>query len=173
METLDNETIELRVRELASRDGLIVQHARASLAGYGRSAVPALLRALNDENDQSRWEAARVLGEIRDPATAPALVKVLTDQNFVVRWIASEAVDALGHSGVVPLLNALETQPDSTWLRRGAYRILGAQTGGNLNETLDPVMKALEGINPMLEVPIACVNTLHALIEEPQVLADE
>ncbi len=172
METLDNENIELRIRELASRDVLIVQQARESLTGCGRPAVPALLRALNDEDDQIRWEAARVLGEIGDPATAPALVKTLTDQNFVVRWIASEAIDALGHTGVVPLLNALETQPDSLWLRRGAHRILRVQARGKLGEILDPVMKALEGMEPVLEVPIACVNALHALTQEPQILAD-
>ncbi len=173
METQDNETIELRVSELASRDVLIVQRARESLVAYGGSAVSALLRALNHENDQIRWEAARVLSEIRDPATAPALVKALTDQNFVVRWIASEAIDRLGHAGLVPLLNALEVRPESVWLRRGAHRILRVQARGKLGEILDPVMKALEGIEPTLEVPIACVNALHALAEESETRAKE
>ena len=168
METLTSEKIGACIGELTSQDVLTVQQAHESLVGYGRSAVPALLRALDSKNEQTRWEAARVLGEIGDPIAAPALVKALTDQNFVVRWISSEALVQLGHGGLAPLLSALENHSESVWLRRGAHRVLRVLATGKMAKSLDAVMNALESIEPTLDVPIACANALHRLAAEPQ-----
>ncbi len=166
MENL-GERITTLIDELASHDVLKLQHARESLVAVGKPAVPALLHAMQDPNDQVRWEAVRVLSEIRDPTSASALVQALTDQNFVVRWLASEALTSLGRWALTPLLNALIERPDSVWLRRGAHRVLRVQSRGPLSKVLDPVIKALEDIEPTLEVPIAATKALHGLEKEP------
>ena len=163
LQTLGDERIRTLVRELASRDVLTMQRARESLITLGKTALPELLQAANDPNDQVRWEAIRVLGEIRDSSTAPALVEALTDQNFVVRWIASEALASMGRRALIPLLRKLVEHPESVWLRRGTHRVLRVESRGELAKILDPVVRALEGIQPTLQVPFAAINALHEL----------
>lgn len=164
-ESPDRPTIETRIEQLASHDVLIVQPAREALVTWAGAAVPALLRALHNNDAQIRWEAARVLGEIGDPASAPALVNALMDDDFVVRWIASEALTHLGATSLVPLLRALETNSSSVWLRKGAHRVLRVQASGQLAPALDPVLRALDDVEPALAVPIACAHALDALAQ--------
>lgn len=173
METWDDERIKTLIEDLASRDILILQRARESLVALGKTAVPTLLQAAHDSNDQVRWEAMRVLGEIHDLATAPALVQALTDENFVVRWIASEALASMGRQALIPLLYELVERPDDVWLRRGVHRVLGTLSRGDLTKLLNPVIKVLEDIEPSLQVPIAAINALHGLETELETLIEE
>ena len=62
---------------LADKDGLERQKARNSLVEIGTAAVPGLITALNDNQQQVRWEAAKTLTEIADPTAADAPSKRL------------------------------------------------------------------------------------------------
>lgn len=152
--------IDSLVAQLRDTDGLIRRGARRRLVDIGRAAVPALEQGLTNPLDHARWEAAKALCEIHAPQAAPALVQRLEDDNFSVRWLAAEALIGLGDYAIVPLLKQLVRRPDSVWLRQGAHHILRASGGGRIDSPLYPVVKALEGVEPILETPVAAESAL-------------
>lgn len=109
------------IAALSDADAVERQKARAALVEIGADAVPSLIQLLSDPRIHSRWEAAKTLGQIRDPQAAPVLVAALEDQDFDVRWLAAEGLIALRCAGLRPLLRALIQHPDSEWLREGAH----------------------------------------------------
>jgi HEAT repeat protein len=130
---------------LSSSDDLARTRACESLIALGTPAVPLLVEALKDSNSLGRWEAAKALSEIGDVAAAPALVEALEDEEFEVRWRAAEALTKMGINGLRPLLQALIRDADSVSLREAAHHILHNVAGGELKNSLLPVLIALEG----------------------------
>jgi HEAT repeat protein len=151
------------VADLASQDELVRTDARQSLVNIRGPAVSPLIEALRDPRRQVRWEAAKALGEIANPTAAPSLVRALRDTEFSVRWLAAEGLIALGSEGLSPLLRALIERSDSVWLRQGAHHVLHDLARGDLREILQPVVAALQGIEPSLEAPRAARTALDAL----------
>jgi HEAT repeat protein len=161
----DRETISSLIADLSRKDGVVRESARQSLVAIGTPAVALLIEALVHPKESVRWEAAKALGEIRNPAAAPALVAALEDKVFDVRWLAAEGLIALRGEGLVPLLEALTERPDSLWLRDGVHYVLREVSAGELNEVLRPVRAALDGIEPSVEVPFAAKTALNKLME--------
>ncbi len=153
------------VAGLQDRDGLVRRRARQSLVEMGDMAVPVLLEQLTAKQDYTRWEAAKALCEIQAPEAVPALIERLDDENFSIRWLAAEALASLGQDSLVPLLQALERHSDSIWLRRGAHHVFRTlvKKDTNLHPLLDPVIEALDGIEPVLEAPIAAERALEVV----------
>jgi HEAT repeat protein len=156
-------TISSLITDLASQSALVRTNARQSLVAMGGPAVAPLIEALADPKRQVRWEAAKALSQIADPAAAPALARALRDRGFGVRWLAAEGLIALGSKGLVPLLRALIDHSDSVWLRQGAHHVLHDLAKGILKDLVQPVLAALEGVEPSLEVPVAAETALRAL----------
>lgn len=148
---------------LHSGDSVIRRNGRQSLIKIGRPAVPSLISALKDPNDNVRWEAAKALGEIRDPAAAEALVDALEDKSFGVRWLAGDALTALGRRSVVPLLQALVRRSNSVWLREGASRVLGGLRSEAMRQRLAPAAAALGGPAPAEELPLVAQEILNKI----------
>jgi HEAT repeat protein len=163
MNESDPVTIGALIADLGVKDGLVRERARQSLVAIGGPAVDPLIEALADRNKHMRWEAAKALGQIADPASAPALVSILEDEVFDVRWLAAEGLIALGREALVPLLQALMEHPDSLWLREGAHHVLRELSGGGLKEVLRPLLAALDDVEPSVEVPLAVERALDAL----------
>ncbi len=157
------ETIDSLVEKLSSSDGLKRQSARQELAFIGSPAIPALLKALQSPNERVRWEAAKALGEIRDPLAAPGLVQALEDEEPAVRWLAASALIALGRASLPSLLQALEGHSASVAMREGAHRVLHALIRDGRAPDAVPVLEALEDIEPAVEVPIAAYNVLQKI----------
>jgi HEAT repeat protein len=153
------------VAELSKKDGAVRERARQQLVAIGAPSVTYLVEALENRNELLRWEAAKALGEIGNPAAAPALVAALEDEVFDVRWLAAEGLIALRGGGLVPLLSALVERPDSLWLREGAHHVLHDVSRGRLEEVLRPVVAALDDIEPSVEVPFAAKTVLKGLME--------
>jgi HEAT repeat protein len=156
-------TIKSLVAALASKDGVVRAKARRQLVAYrGRSVVP-LIKTLSNENDWVRWEAAKALSQIANPASIQALLEALSDERFEVRWLAAEGLIRIGRKAVVPLLERLVEHSDSYWLREGIHHVLHDMNRGNLDKTLRPVLTALEGTEPWLEAPLAARGALDVL----------
>jgi aminopeptidase N len=159
-------TVDRLISMLSSSDGLKRQDAREQLVGIGGPAVDALIEVLQSTNDNARWEAAKALGEIRDPRAAPGLVDALEDRESAVRWLAAKGLIALGRRAVIPLLEALEGEADSVWMREGARHVLHSLIRDGVAEEAEPVLAALEDIEPSIETPMAAHNALEALRAE-------
>jgi len=81
------------INQLGDRESYVRDSAVTSLAQIGPSAVPLLIRAVEEANWVVRQEAARALGEIGDRQAVGPLIAALTDKN---QWIRQSAAKALG-----------------------------------------------------------------------------
>jgi HEAT repeat protein len=151
------------IADLASQDGIIRIKARRQLVAYRKRSVAPLIKTLSSENHWVRWEAAKALSQIANPASIQALLEALTDKEFDVRWLAAEGLIRIGRKVVVPLLETLVDHSDSLWLREGIHHVLHDMNRGNLDKTLRPVLTALEGTEPSLEAPLAARGALNVL----------
>jgi len=151
------------VKEFASSSAIDREIAREALVAIGKPAVQALVEALSNPDDQVRWEAAKALNCIADPAAVPALVTALGDERAGVRWLAAEVLIALGHASLEPVLKALTDPANVSWLREGAHHVLHELTRRESAERLRPVLEALEDFEPGLTAPLAALRALQAL----------
>ncbi len=158
-----NSTIKKLIEALSSHDDFSRVEARKALETMGRKAAPFLVEALKDPDYLRRWEAAKALGEIRDPKAAPALVMVLEDEEFDIRWLAAKGLIEMTVRGLKPLFQALIKHADSGLLREGAHHVLHDLAKGELRKYLAPVLIALEDMDSTVQVPIAASHALEAL----------
>jgi len=161
MAAQDNQISEW-IQQLDHSEGEVRQAARHNLAQTGSAAVPALISALNDSSETLRWEAAKTLWEIRDPAAVDPLIKILADDDSV-RWVAGSALIAMPHQSVPPLLHALIK--DTARIRDGACFVLHhlASDDEELRKPLTPVVEALMSLDSSLRVPVEAEKALASL----------
>ncbi len=159
----DKGSIETLVNTLSSLKDTAREGARHALVAMGKEVVPSLIEALKSKNSLMRWEAAKALGEIRDPESAPAMVEALEDDEFDVRWLAAEGLIEMNVKGLKPLLQALVSRGDSFRLREGAHHVFHDLAKGELRKYLTPVLTALDDIEPSMEVPWAARRALQKL----------
>jgi HEAT repeat protein len=165
---MNAENIDSLIADLVCDDVILCQKARRQLVVMGHKAVPFLVKELGSEKYWVRWEAAKALAQIGDPAATAALIKALEDKEFDVRWLAAEGLINIGQKAVALLLEALIDNPKSIWLRHGAHHVLHDMNRGDLDEVLRPVMSALEDVEPYVEVPMAARKALDTLVLKPR-----
>jgi len=159
-------TIKSLIADLASKDGVVRVMARQQLVAYKKQSVAPLIRMLSNKNDWVRWEAAKALSQIGNNKAIKALLKALSDEKFEVRWLAAEGLIRIGRKAIVPLLETLVNNSDSYWLREGIHHVLHDMNKGKITVVLQPVLGALEGTEPSLEVPLAAQTALDTLIKK-------
>ena len=124
--------------------------ARA-LSEYGpdaQSSIPDLIALLTNEelDTELRWNAARTLGKIREPAVAAldVLVASLDDKEATIREHSAEALGDIGPPAAetVPALIAVLDDP-ATRVRRDAARSLG-QIGPAARPAVESLKKLLK-----------------------------
>jgi vesicle coat complex subunit len=101
------------------------------------TAIPGLLKALEDSDSLVREEAAEVLGNIGSETAIPGLLKALEDSNKDVRMYAAEALGNIGSEAAMTELIKCLKNPDFVTLNNG--------------DTLSPVRKALDIIQNKLK----------------------
>jgi HEAT repeat protein len=109
----DKTTISSLINDLGSQDGLVRVRARRALVTIGAKTVTALEEVLKSKDLGKRWEAAKALGQIKDPRATEALIRALEDEMFDVRWLAAEGLIAIGRPVLVPLMRRLTKETDS------------------------------------------------------------
>ncbi len=170
---LDNSPHAVRIRELitrlAAKDGMTRREARRELEEFGEEAGPQLAQALNNKDENVRWEAAKALTRIQDPGAAPALVKALMDERFEVQWLAAEALIALGRAAVAPILRELIDSYGSLYLRQGAHHVLHALDRRKLLEPrVQRVIDELRSLEPLEPFPTTARRALQSLVRESE-----
>jgi HEAT repeat protein len=133
------------------------QKAATALAAIGEPALPALLTALSDEDDNVRQGVAEVLGKLRDPRAVDPLINALQDEKSIVRAYAADALAELGGERAIEPLVALLTDED--WYVRTRTLFALGQLGGPL--VFAPLVSALEDREP--RVRSAAVSALGKL----------
>ena len=161
-----DKVIESLVVELGCSDGGERLRAREKLVEVGKPAVLALIGALKSPSEKTRWEAAKALGEIRDPRAASALVDSLEDAEAAVRWLAAKALIALGRRGLVAVLHGVERCVDNLWLKDGVIHVLHTLVRDGIAPEAAPVLEALEDIAPRIEAPVAAYHALQLLQQQ-------
>ena len=159
-------TIKSLIADLASKDGVVRVMARQQLVAYKKRSAAPLIRTLSNGNDWVRWEAAKALSQIGNNRAIKALLEALADEKFEVRWLAAEGLIRIGRKAIVPSLEALVKHSDSYWLREGIHHVLHDMNTGKITEVLRPVLVALEGPEPSLEVLLAAQAALDTLIKK-------
>jgi HEAT repeat protein len=155
--------------QLGSRDGVQRRKAREQLVDVGKPAIPYFIAALQSPNERARWEAAKALGEIRQPTAAPALVQALEDEESAIRWLAATGLIRMRRGTLQPLFEALERHANSVWLREGAHHVLHMLIRDGIADEAIPVLQALEDIEPAIEVPVAAYYALKKLRDKESV----
>lgn len=142
---------------------MVRQHARERLVPLGSSASPFLVPLLSEEKDQTRWEAAKALSEIADPASVPALLHALEDEDGDVRWLAAVALITIGPPTAVPLLEALIERIGSVWVRQGAHHVLAELRRTEIGDAIANVYTSLSGVHSNIEIMRAARRALRNL----------
>lgn len=159
---VDATVIDSLVADLASDSGVTRICAREKLIEIGGPAVPALIDALDDPKAHVRWEAAKTLGKIADPAATSPLVARLEDQDGDVRWVASMALVNLGPAVLPCLARALLRQDDTEWLREGAHHVCYYLKRKYSDERATGLLSALDTEEPELAVPTVAYEILES-----------
>ncbi len=148
--------------QLSSKDATERRDARAALVKTGAPAVPSLLNALDAPQQHVRWEAAKSLAEIADPAAVERLVAALGDKDSDVRWVVGEALIALGRETIKPLLVTLTKGDLPDGVDEGAHHVLHELAKRpDLASLLAPVLEAFKGPEPEIAVPLAAEKALN------------
>ena len=95
----DKKCLPLLLKAMADTHWSVRESAENALLNFGADAVPPLLDALKSPLWTTRFRAARLLGELGDPAAVPALKKVIEapDENKEVREKAEASLRKLVH----------------------------------------------------------------------------
>jgi HEAT repeat protein len=158
-EEIKNYLVELEADDIEVRN-----IARRQLASIGPEAVPDLINQLKTDRQRCRWEAAKILGEIRDEAAVDALVEALLDDSISVHWVATESLIRYGQSAILPLLEGITRHFDSMRFRQGAYHILHVmERFHQLDPKVQEVLDALRDIEPAASAPWAAQRAIEYL----------
>lgn len=161
-----HEEINSLIEDLTCDDVKFCQAARRKLVAMGEGAVPHLVRVLNEYKGWRRWEAVKALGQIHAPESTHALIEALEDRDFDIRYLAAKGLIHRGNEALVPLMDALISHSRSAWFRDGARHVISDFAHTGLRKLLIPLMDALKGPAPAVEVPLEAQKVLDALIEK-------
>jgi len=152
------------VQNLGSANAAERIRTRAELAKLGRAAVPVLLSALDAPRQHVRWEAAKTLAEIADPAAAQRLVASLGDEDTDVRWVVAVALISVGSAALRPLLTTLTKSEPPEGLYPGAHHVLhDLAKQQDLAALLRPVLSTFHEPEPAVSVPLAAAKALKEM----------
>lgn len=72
------------------------EYATNALVEVGQPAVPRLIEALKDKDDNVRKQAVLALGRIKQPEAVDSLIAMLTDKDWYTRLTAAAALETIG-----------------------------------------------------------------------------
>ncbi len=98
IEIARNRELTLLIPQLGDKDAGVKRYSAISLALYGRHAVPALIAALDEENEDVQFVVSRSLSLI--PSAAPDLIARFKDDRRNTPTLRSGAIYTLGLLGV-------------------------------------------------------------------------
>ena len=148
---MESRRLEELIAQLGDRAGGKRQRAREMLVAIGEPAIPPLVALLGSSQVRLRWEAAKALTEIPDPAAIPGLVSLLADPKSDIRWLAAIGLINTGHRSVPHVLQALTERAESKGFRDASHHVLHdlSQRDTVLRDILEPVLAVLGETDPV------------------------
>ena len=122
------------VAALTDEHWLVRLNTRDALLEMGELAVPRLIKALNDQDPHTRWQAAWVLGRIKPEEAIQPLVEALEDTDWMVRDEAAVSLFRMNSEKATGLL-VKAIQDGSSNAKRQAEWILGKMKSGKSVES--------------------------------------
>ncbi|HLP87094.1 MAG TPA: HEAT repeat domain-containing protein [Nostocaceae cyanobacterium] len=137
------------------------------LISWGKIVIPALIEILEDEDteDELRWYAARILGELQHPEAIPPLVVLLNSPDEELQAIASSALGQMGKMAInalIPLLKQDET------------KFLAVRSLAQIHQqaTITPLLSIVNDPNPAIRsLAIEALSNFHDYRVPPVLLA--
>ena len=114
---------------------------KSGLVKSGKSAVPKLLKLINEKEIQVRDISIQVLGDIGDSSAAPELRKLLDDTNPRIVIQTAAALGKIKDTGAVDKLIKLLAEHKESAIRGSSAAALG-KIGDK--KALEPLIKALD-----------------------------
>lgn len=97
--------------------------ATDALVELGKPAVPRLIAALKDKDENVRKQSVIALGRIKDPDAIDPLIDMLQDKDWFTRLTAAAALESIGHERGREAIKPLMKDPDLV-VRMRVERIL-------------------------------------------------
>lgn len=119
----DSTTLDALIAVIRAGDRLVSAAAVESLQEIGDSAIPALVEAIKDSDEQVRWHVAKALSTMANEEAVPALIPALQDKHYGVRWLAAEGLAHARRATLIPLLRRLAEGEITSWMRQGASHV--------------------------------------------------
>jgi len=113
--------------------------------------------ALKDNNRGVRKVAARILGDLKDPASVSSLVQALNDVDYEVRQVANDSLLKINDNRAIGALVAGLKQ-DSPEVRTEVVDVLSQYKD---KSTIEPLLNSLKDVNA--EVRIASIKALAGI----------
>lgn len=138
------------------------QKAAAALAALGEPAVPPLLKAAKDEDENVRRGAIEALGQLHDARGVDSLIAALQDKDSLIRASSADALARIGDPRAIEPLIALLDDDDSH-VRSHAFFAL-AELGGS--SVLTSLASGLNDPDPQVRRTV-----LHSLgkLQDPRI----
>jgi HEAT repeat protein len=137
----DRRAIEPLIAALGDPESDVRRNAAGSLAKIGAPAVVSLIDVLKSGNHLARANAARALGEIKDPRAIGPLIDSLADAGWDDEKMVIEALAKISQPAVGPLIAALKDKGRLPRIRRNAAKALGRIKA---RSAVEPLVEALE-----------------------------
>ncbi|MBW3015066.1 HEAT repeat domain-containing protein [Candidatus Woesearchaeota archaeon] len=156
------------IEKLASSSTSTRIEGSNALKSIGKEAVPKLIEALDNDNPDIRWQAARSLGDIGDERAIPKLIEKLSDKDTTLQSNVIVALGRLKAYDAVYALNKIAFDKyKASYLRRNAITALGEIVGPRadevnkkLGDTIGVLTKALTDKDPQIREAAAKASGL-------------
>lgn len=122
----------------------IITFSILAVMGVGQTSasdeVEQLIKDLQNESWQIRWDAAAALGETKDPRAVEPLSVALKDENSYVRMTAARSLGMIDDPRVIPpLIEALKEE--SHGVKKNAALSLKMRTGQDFGKDAEAWQK--------------------------------
>jgi len=120
--------MESKIKELITKlyddNGIVRLKARLELIEIGKPVIDFFIGLQYAKEHQVRWEVLKTLSQLAVPESIPILVNALENEDLDVRWLAAHGLIQIGKDSIKPVLEALEGNQDSKYLREGVHHVL-------------------------------------------------
>jgi len=156
---LSGESATAQLREMFQHSTGRVREAVAHALGMSghAEALPVLLEAIDNGDDEARKAATQALGMIADPQAVPVLLIALKDSSSEVRQEAAWALGYIGDPAGAPGLMAALGDAEFSVRFAGAFALAGIQDPS----AVEPLTGSLTDKERRVQIAAACSLTFH------------